>query len=284
VAQGLVQPVNLPGGLWEGGRLHGTATLHELTGELEREIDHLLASAAARPKVVSALLGRVVSRCGDLPMTIERAGALSVADRQLLMLRLGILLEGDQVWLHPTCARCQSLFDVGYQRSQVPLRAAGAGYPFTTLELRSRRYRFRVPNGSDQEAIAPLTDGEALVEMVRRCLTSEGGVDADDEAAALAASLTDAEREQLDRAMEGIAPELGTTITTSCPECGAAAAVSLDPYEVREPGEPRFSDLTQEIHTIALHYHWSERDILGLTRDRRREYLLLIQRQQGSYE
>jgi hypothetical protein len=34
--------------------------------------------------------------------------------------------------------------------------------------------------------------------------------------------------------------------------------------------------LLREVHALALHYHWSEADILNLTRDRRRTYLSLL--------
>lgn len=34
--------------------------------------------------------------------------------------------------------------------------------------------------------------------------------------------------------------------------------------------------LLTEVHALALHYHWSERDILALPRARRRRYLALL--------
>ena len=37
--------------------------------------------------------------------------------------------------------------------------------------------------------------------------------------------------------------------------------------------------LYEEIHVLALHYHWSEADLLGLPRTKRRRYLGLVARQ-----
>jgi len=37
--------------------------------------------------------------------------------------------------------------------------------------------------------------------------------------------------------------------------------------------------LYEEIHVMALHYHWSEAQILALPRNRRQRYLALIARQ-----
>lgn len=40
--------------------------------------------------------------------------------------------------------------------------------------------------------------------------------------------------------------------------------------------------LYEELHLIALHYHWSESDILRMTTSKRRRYLRLIERHAGS--
>jgi hypothetical protein len=37
--------------------------------------------------------------------------------------------------------------------------------------------------------------------------------------------------------------------------------------------------LYTEVHYLALHYHWSEREILALTRGKRRKYLGLLVKQ-----
>ncbi len=39
--------------------------------------------------------------------------------------------------------------------------------------------------------------------------------------------------------------------------------------------------LYREVHTLARYYHWSEVDILALSRERRRRYLALIDRALG---
>ncbi|MGH7620647.1 MAG: hypothetical protein ACREPM_25830 [Gemmatimonadaceae bacterium] len=36
--------------------------------------------------------------------------------------------------------------------------------------------------------------------------------------------------------------------------------------------------LIEEVHVLALHYHWSESDILRLTRAKRQRYLALLER------
>jgi hypothetical protein len=39
----------------------------------------------------------------------------------------------------------------------------------------------------------------------------------------------------------------------------------------------RAACLLRDVHRLALAYHWSERDILGLSLRRRRSYLLLLE-------
>jgi hypothetical protein len=42
--------------------------------------------------------------------------------------------------------------------------------------------------------------------------------------------------------------------------------------------------LYQELHLLALHYHWAEADILRLTSSKRRRYLRLLARHIGESE
>jgi len=42
--------------------------------------------------------------------------------------------------------------------------------------------------------------------------------------------------------------------------------------------------LYEELHLLALHYHWAEADILRLTTSKRRRYLRLLARHIGDAE
>ena len=46
-----------------------------------------------------------------------------------------------------------------------------------------------------------------------------------------------------------------------------------------DAGYRQYSD--REVHTLALRYHWSEGEILALTRPRRRRYLELLAESEG---
>ena len=76
--------------------------------------------------------------------------------------------------------------------------------------------------------------------------------------------------------MHELAPPVDLEIEGACPECGAAFTATLPVAkffisELRQAG-----GIEREVHCLAWHYHWSEADILSLTRSRRRRYLDLI--------
>ena len=54
---------------------------------------------------------------------------------------------------------------------------------------------------------------------------------------------------------------------------GKPNALELDPYEIAMPDRRQ---IYREVHALALRYHWSEDEILELSRARRRLYLDLI--------
>ena len=63
-----------------------------------------------------------------------------------------------------------------------------------------------------------------------------------------------------------------------CPACGHAWAATLDIVAyLWDELHDWAQDLLAEVHVLARHYAWSERDILALTPVRRRFYLDLLQ-------
>jgi hypothetical protein len=66
-------------------------------------------------------------------------------------------------------------------------------------------------------------------------------------------------------------------LNLECPVCGGAFAVVFDTasFLLQELDE-RASRLVHEVHTLAVHYHWSERDILQMPHRRRARYLELV--------
>jgi hypothetical protein len=72
-------------------------------------------------------------------------------------------------------------------------------------------------------------------------------------------------------------PQAEIELDLACPVCNTAFSVVFDTAEFfLQELDQRAAQLTQDVHTLAWHYHWSERDILQLPRRRRARYLELI--------
>ena len=91
--------------------------------------------------------------------------------------------------------------------------------------------------------------------------------------------ISEADLARIDQALEDVSPEAVTETTMVCPSCGEPTRAQLD---VTAMPLSSADVLYQEVHRIASVYHWSEHEILSLTRHRRQRYLALIARQHGA--
>lgn len=263
--------VELPGGLIDNGLIERVARFHTLTGRVEQSIIET-AMHLDRPAYVTAVLGNALERIGQRPADVATVSRLSVADRQYLMSRLAAMVDGEQMWLKVECGHCESLFDVELRRCELPVKEAGEGFPWATLQLHGREVQACVPTGRDQEFIAGLTEAEALRRLLEKCICRVDGRPPDE---AFFGQLSEADIAALDDALDEVSPALCDRLAVTCPECEREQYTRLDHYENIGLDARFFYD---EIHTLASHYHWSEADILDLPQDRRRRYLDLIGR------
>jgi hypothetical protein len=243
----------LPGGL--------VAELRPLTGREEE----WLAFSPPMPnaRAVSRLLESCVAGIGGEPASPERLSHLLVGDRDFLMLQLRRLTLGDRIQAVVECPACTAKIDIDFDAAQVPVEAHPQTEPEYTVDI-GREVCFRLPTGADQEAVLGLPMDEASDALLDRCLMSPF-------------TLTGDERLRVIDEMERRAPKLEIELDIACPECEQAFELPFDTtaYFFREM---RLSarQLLREVHQLALYYHWSEADILGLVRSRRRAYLDLL--------
>ena len=124
---------------------------------------------------------------------------------------------------------------------------------------RKRLFRFRLPTGADQEAAGREPDDEAGARaLLARCVREQLPAVPRARWRPGSRSSTRRPRPSSPRAARRAAP---------IPALLDAAAILF-----RElAGSP--DALFREVHALALHYHWSEPEILGLDLPRRRRYL-----------
>jgi hypothetical protein len=138
-----------------------------------------------------------------------------------------------------------------------------------------RAVTFRLPNGGDQETVSPLlaeNEAAALTELLARCLIRIGpdGDLGEDRVS----GLSPLARQEIEAHMESVAPHVDLLMEATCPDCGREFRAPFD-LQSFFFGELRLTGdfLYREVHYLAYHYHWSEGEIMAMSRDRRRRYI-----------
>lgn len=274
-----LEAITLPGGFEREGTWQRTVWLRALSGHDEALFAES-GSQGGQAGSVTALLARVISVVGDArPAGPEFARELTVGDREAVLLHLRRITLGDRLSCVLSCPACGEKLDLDVQASELLLPP----YPHrgrwhrASVEDGGEVYhvRFRLPTGADQEAVASLAARDveaAVIAVLERCVaeTTDAGGRATEE-------LPPAVRRRLPGLMAELDPQAELMLEPLCPECQAPFTVPLDTarfleQEMRLAGDALF----REVHLLALHYHWGEAEIFGMTRRRRRRYLDLL--------
>jgi len=280
----------LPGGYWDSaGVLHRDFELAELTGHEEELLAQTRGTETS--SLVSAVLSRCVRRLGGIsPVTEEVASQLLIADRQYLLLKLREATFGDVVRADLFCpwAECGRRVSLEFSLADLPVEESTERAPFYTFTLSAlasgeedpemRAVSFRLPNGSDQEAVSGLlavNEAEALSRLLARVIQGIGPRSAAN--VEEIAALSPLAREEIEAEMERVAPKIELNMETSCPECGRSFAVPFDLHrfffgELRTDCE----FLYRQVHYLAYHYHWAEPEIMAMPRTKRQKYIELL--------
>jgi hypothetical protein len=274
----------LPGGYLVGDHCHREAVLRPLTGRQEE----LLTSVQGPPaEQITQVLADCVERIGPVDeITPDAMRRLLVADRQYLLLQLRTLSYGDRVQGTLGCpwTGCGARVDIEFSIDDVPVKRTGPIRPAYTVDLPreaadgrdASTVAFRLPNGGDQEAAAPLVEqnaARALTVLLERCLQPPSDLPADE----FVAGLSPRARALIEAAMEEHAPAVELDMDVTCPECERAFTA---PFDVQDffLGELRSSRdlLHRQVHYLAYHYHWSEGEILDMPREKRHTYIEIL--------
>jgi hypothetical protein len=266
--------VELPGGIRIDGALKRSFRFKPVTGDLEIALSEIASGAGTTPARITAVLSEALAELGGQAVNASRVRKLSVGDRQYLMGRLAVHFDDQPVWLTAECGQCHELFDVSLKFAELPVKPAGKDFPETTVVTELGRLRVRVPTGADQEAIATIDDEtEALHLLLQRLVSTVEPSRVFD-----VAQLNENDIAVIETRVEAMAPETATHLLTHCPSCATENQLPIVHYaSLQGPSE----DLYAEIHRLAISYHWSESEILALTRARRQIYLQLIDQSRG---
>lgn len=282
----------LPGGyVDEGGLIHREVELSPLSGYEEELLAEKYKKESA--SLVTIVLSRCVRRLGTImPVSEEVARNLLIADRQYLLLRIREVTFGDHVHANLFCPwpDCGKRVAIDFSLNDIPVKESeikGLQYKMELSQEAAfkgddgqdyREIIFRLPTGGDQEVVSSIVsenEARALTMLLGRCIKSIGSLNEPGDA--LISRLSALARMEIEKQMEAVAPKVELTMETNCSECGREFAVPFDLQKFFF-GEFRTSlDLLyREIHYLAYHYHWSEREIMEMPREKRRRYIELL--------
>ncbi len=214
-------------------------------------------------------LGRALTMLATaLPDTgREQLGALPIAERNLLLLRLHELTFGPLLSVFGVCATCGAQFEFAVPAAELTAHLADQS-PASQVAWHEdgRHYRLRAVTSDDLLATLAVPEiGTALDLLLARCLEMSPA------AGQRTASAAVLERfEQLNAAGE-------LSCAVDCPGCSSRELLDLDMarflwMEVRNAARR----LLGEIHQLASAYGWSERAIAGMGAGRRAAYLEML--------
>ena len=277
------QIFTLPGGyVDEQGVTHREVELAPVTG-FEEELLDGVGPAARSAHAVTALLSSCVRRVGKLaPVTTALVRDLLINDREFLMLKLRELTLGKNLKAEIVCRelKCAQSMDIALNLDDLTPNAKPVDRRVFKFEMEEAGFaiEFRLPTGADQEACAGFgVDSEAAVNrlLARIVLRVNENCSVDEQTIA---NLPPRVLRELERRIEELEPLSSIDLEAVCVECGRSLVSHLDltSFFLDELQQNRRL-LEREVHFIAWHYHWPEKEILSLTRRKRRRYIDLIQ-------
>ena len=270
------QTVTLPHGVWLDGTRHQDAVLRDLTGDDEAFLVDLGPMPTAH--WVTKFLCRSLARLGPLSeINVDIVRSLVVGDREALLLHALLRLSGDPLSCVVNCpaAECGEQMAIELPGGEILQQPYSDPQPYWPLKLQlgdsEVEIEVRLPTGADQEAVTRFGDLQnATLELVRRCVKSSEALDVGE--------LTPSAVDQIGQLMCDCDPQAELVVNVECISCDQPFSANLDAgsFLLRDLNK-RSRTLYRQVHDLALHYHWSESEILSLPMKKRHRYLELLE-------
>lgn len=248
------------------GRWIRQVRLRQLVGHDEKFIAEL--SDMPLHLRILAFLKRVASFEEGETATLLRK--LSIGDRVALMLHVRRLELGDNLDCTISCAKCGKGMSVMLSAAKLLGTRNPERSPTYDIEASGFNLRIKLLTALDQDMLLNAREGEDLIQtLARSCIAGSDQP--------LPEKLPDEVIRAIGSKLEQIDPLSDILLALSCPECGHkfSASFYVEDFVLRELGIGQ-GDIDSEVHWLALHYHWSENEILSLPLRRRRKYISLI--------
>lgn len=273
---GGIRTIHLPGGyVDDDGKVHREVDLAELTGLGE---DILLNASPTAPasNLTTVLLADAVRRIGSIgEIGAEIVRNLTVQDREFLLVRLAESTLGRALWVRLECpnVECGEAMELSLALDQLPVEPRPAVARYLAFD---KTIEFRLPTGADQEWVATRPPGhDPAMALLGRCIRNRDTHEAID-----AATLSEETVREIEEQMSANAPDVTPELDAVCPQCRARFSTEIDmTFVTLCELKNATRRLEEDVHLLAWHYHWPERDILSMSRPKRNRYVRLIQDQ-----
>ncbi len=283
----------LPGGyIDEEGIVHQETELTPLSGREEELLARNMGNGESASQL-TIVLSRCVKRIGKIaPVSEKITRNLLIADRQFLLLELKKLTFGNKIQATFFCPwpECGSKMDIDFSINDIPVKESKDKGPSYHMDLspdaaftnngekKFTEIIFRLPNGGDQEVISPIVhqnEGLAFSMLLNRCIQKIGPYEQPKEEHIY--QLSPRARREIEQQMEAVSPKVELTMTATCPECKREFDAPFDLHKFFF-GELQTSLnlLYREIHYLAYYYHWSEKEIMEMPREKRYRHIEVL--------
>jgi hypothetical protein len=239
----------------------------------DRAILEIWDRGAAQTPAERALT--ILSAAGD---GLEReAERFTAGARDAELGRLYAQTFGERVTALARCVRCGELLDLSFDLSALQAGCGDTQHEWQVSSHGAPAYgiRFRLPSSADLvHASRAASASEARADLLERCVIS-----AEREGAPVQPhDLPEDVVVVLGQAMAEHDPQSDLLLGTTCPACRAEQDVAFDVVQFMwSEIAARARQVLVDVHTLAVAYGWSERDILALPRARRAVYLELLE-------
>lgn len=282
----------LPGGFFQNGDCLREVKLRLPTGWVEEQLANP-SKVRCLAEAITTLLTHGIERIGPITdITPEIVRSLLVGDRDYLVLKLRQITNGNNVEATLVCPnpQCGEKIDIDFELNHIPVKHGKISSQVFTMSLEQQKafkdderdkdwkIEFRLPNGGDQEGLALLTvhdESKAVHKVLTQCIQRiDGSKDIDE---SKIGKLSIAERRKIEKTMADLAPQVDMEFEAACPECEQVFSFPFNLSQFfLEEFKGNINQLYQEVHFLAFYYHWSELDILSMTRKKRQKYLQLL--------
>ncbi len=247
------------------------ATIRSLTGLDEQVLLDLPASIPTYSKAVM-LLERITTFEGT-----EEAGIvlkkMTLGDRVCLLLNVRKLMKGDIISCTIDCPKCKRSMSADISINEL-LKTKCPEPENDNYELIDGGFSLRIRplTAEDQNLFLSkiLVDESLKQNLARACIVQSKPN--------LPAILSEGLLEVIGSRLGEVDPLSDISLNLLCPECNHTFQASFDAeeYILGEIASNSYRDLEREVHWIAFHYHWSEKEILSIPTTKRKRYVELV--------